>query len=173
MVVFGLSGLLLVLSPARPLWPAGWFFQHYASRLQSSRLGSRAMNAYTTKGNRAEVFAPALALLPADASVLGFSAREFAETSLWKPLGSRRILHVKAADSAEDVRRWGIKYVLVTSEVLNEPWPDWLKRMDARTLATVPLRMWGGGQPVTWHLVELNPHDAGRGTTEPQTRTEK
>jgi hypothetical protein len=172
-VAFGLAGLLLVLSPARPLWPAGWFFQHYGARLKSSRLGSRAMNAYATKGNRAEAFAPVLALLPADASVFGFSAREFAETSLWRPLGSRHILRVKASHSGEDVRRRGIKYVLVTSEVLNEPWPDWQKRMDARTMATVTLRMWGGGQPVTWHLVELNPHDAGRGTTEPQARTEK
>ena len=114
----GLAGLLLVISPARPLWPAGWFFQHYGSRLQSSRLALRALDAYAAKSQRAEVFAPVIALLPADASVLGYSADDFPETSLWKPFGSRRILHVKLSDSAEEMRRRGIKYVLLTTEIL-------------------------------------------------------
>ena len=152
-----LSGLVLIISPARPLWPAGWLIQHYGSRLQASKLGARAMNAYATKSKRAQVFEPVVAMLPADASVLGYSADDFPETSLWKPFGSRRIRHIKVTDSAKEVRRRGIKYLLVVTEKLKEPWPDWLARMDARELHTVTLKMWGSLPPFVWHLVALNP----------------
>lgn len=165
---FGLAGLLLVVSPARPLWPAGWFFHHYGSRLQTSRLASRAMDAYATKNSRMEVFAPMIASLPADASVLGFYARDFPETSLWKPFGSRRILHVKTTDSPEEIRQRGIKYALVVADKLEESWEQWLQRMDARELRTETLKMWGSLPPFTWHLVEFNPHGSGQKKPSPE-----
>jgi len=159
---YGLAGLLLVISPARPLWPAGWFFQQYGSRLRASRLGARAMDAYAAKGSRGEVFAPVIAMLPADASALGFFADDFPETSLWKPFGSRRILHVRLSDSPEEMRQRGIKYVLVVADKLKEPWGQWLQRMDARELQTVSLKMWGSLPPFVWRLVELTPHPGSR-----------
>ena len=162
---FGLAGLMLVISPARPLWPAGWFFQRYGPRLQSSRLASRAMDAYEAKSKRTEVFAPVVRLLPADASVLGYSAHDFPETSLWKPFGSpRRILHIKTSDSAEEMRQRGIRYVLVTIDDTGESWPAWVQRMNARELQTVSLKMWGSLPPFVWHLVELNPPRAQSGS---------
>ena len=97
----GLAGLLLVISPARPLWPAGWVVQRYGPRLKSNRLATRALDAYETKSRRSEVFAPVIALLPADASVLGYAADDFPEAALWKPFGARRILHVKVSDSGK------------------------------------------------------------------------
>jgi hypothetical protein len=163
-----LAGLVLVISPARPLWPVGWFIQHYGSRLQASKLGSRAMDAYAAKGKRAEVFEPVIALLPAGASVLGFSADDFPETSLWKPFGSRRVVHVRVTDSAEAVRQRGIKYLLLVTDKLQESWPHWVQRMDARELHTVTLKMWGSKPPFVWHLVELNPPDSGREIPKPE-----
>jgi hypothetical protein len=159
---FGLAGLLLAISPARPLWPAAWFFQHYGPRLQSSRLASVAANAYATKGQRAEVFAPVIAALPADATTIGFFADDFPETSLWKPFGSRRILHIKTSDSPEMMRQRGIKYALLVADKLNESWGEWLQRMDARELQTVTLKMWGSRPAFVWHLVELNTHGNGQ-----------
>jgi hypothetical protein len=154
----GVAGLLLVISPARPLWPAAWFFEHYGPRLQGSRLASLAMEAYSAKGKRAEVFAPVVALLPADAKILGFSAADFPEPSLWKPFGSRRVLHVKASDSPEEMRQRRIRYALVVADRLNESWGQWLQRMDARELQTMTLKMWGTQPACVWHLVEFNPH---------------
>ena len=158
----GLAALVLVISPARPLWPAGWFLRHYGPRLKSSPLAARAMDAYEAKGKRAEVFAPVIAALPGDATVLGYSADDFPETSLWKPFGSRRILHVRISDSAEAMQQRGIKYVLVTIDPAKETWPHWAQRMDARELKTVTLKMWGSLPPFVWHLVALNPRDVGQ-----------
>lgn len=169
-IVFGLAGLLLFISPSRPLWPAGWFVEHYGPRLKSSKLGSVAINAYETKSRRSDVFAPFIASLPADATVVGFEADDFPETSLWKPFGSRRILHVKATDSGEEMRRRGLKYVLVTSDRLKEPWPDWLQRTNARELHTETLKIWGGLPPLTWHLVELNSQDTNPNPSNPQPK---
>ena len=166
----GLAGLLLVICPARPLWPAGWFFQHFGSRLQSSRLASLAANTYATKGRRAEVFAPVLASLPADASVIGYSAGDFPETSLWKPFGSRRVLHMNLTDSAEEVRQRGLKYLIVVTDGQTEPWPEWLQRMDAQELQTVTLKMWGSLPPFVWHLVALNPRGTGQNNPQPEPK---
>lgn len=163
----GLAGLLLIISPARPLWPATWFCQQYGSRLRSSRLGSLAIAAYATKSNRGEVFAPVITMLPADASVLGFSADDFPETSLWKPFGSRRILHLKTSDSPEEIRQRGIKYALVVDDKLTESWGQWLQRMDARELQTVSLKMWGSRPPFVWHLVEFKAHGASQDNPSP------
>ncbi|HVM51461.1 MAG TPA: hypothetical protein VMU04_25745 [Candidatus Acidoferrum sp.] len=153
------AGLLLI-SPARPLWPAGWFIEHYGARLQASRLGSMAMNAYQAKAQRADVFAAVIGRLPADARVLGFYAYDFPETALWKPFGSRRILHVSVNDSAEEIRRQGLKYLLLVTNRVKEPWPEWLHRMDARDLDGVSLKMWGSLPPFEWHLVALDPGPA-------------
>jgi hypothetical protein len=166
----GLAGLVLLISPSRPLWPAGWFFQHYASRLQSSPLAVRAKDAYNAKSRRANVFAPLIASLPADAAVIGYSADDFPETSLWKPFGSRRVFHVKLTDSAEAVRQRGLKYLLVVADKLQETWPEWLQRMDARELQAVTLPMWGSKPPFTWHLVALNPRTAGQDNPQPEPK---
>jgi hypothetical protein len=63
--------LLLVMSPATPLWPAGWCIEHYGPHLRSSKLASRALDTCETKTQRAEVFAPVIAWLPPAASLLG------------------------------------------------------------------------------------------------------
>ena len=165
---YGLALLLLVISPARPLWPAGWFLNHYDVGLKSSKLAARAIDAYEAKSKRAEVFAPVIASLPADAAVLGFSAFDFPETSLWKPFGSRRILHIKRSDSSEEIRQRGIRYLLVTVDPGKEAWPHWVQRMGARELKTVTLKMWGSLPPYVWHLVELNSQGAGENKPEPE-----
>ena len=163
-----LAALVLVISPARPLWPAEWFFQHYWPRLKSSPLAQRAWDAYEAKGKRSEVFAPLIAALPRDALVLGYSADDFSETSLWKPFGSRRILHVKRTDSAEAMRQRGIRYLLVTIDPAREPWSHWLQRMEAKELQTATLKMWGSLPPFVWHLVDLNPRESGQENPRPE-----
>jgi hypothetical protein len=163
-----LAALLLVISPARPLWPAGWVLEHYGSRLSSSPLGARTVAAYKAKSMRADVFAPLIASLPANVTVLGFSARDFPEPSLWRPFGSRRILHVRLSDSAEEMRKRGIRYALVAMHPAKETWPQWAQRTGARELRSATLKMWGSLPPVVWHLVDLNPQEANQSEPKPK-----
>jgi hypothetical protein len=152
----GLAALLLVICPARPLWPVGWFIHRYGDQLRSNKLAVRALDAYETKGQRAQVFAPLLAALPPGTPVVGFMAMDFPETSLWKPFGTRRILHIRGSDSGEDLRRRGIRYLFVVKALLKEPWDKWLQERNARELTTVSLKMWGRRPPFVWSVVELD-----------------
>src|SRR6185436_18163792 len=105
-------------------------------------------------------FGPIRKSLPADASPLGLITFDDPETSLWRPFGLRRILHVKSIDTGGEVRARGIKYVLVNEQKTGEPFEQWLQRMNGRLLETRELRLRAGKPPFVWHLVELNPFEA-------------
>jgi len=156
-VVFALAALLLILSQARPLWPAQWALDHFRNQLQDSRLGSRILTVYGVYGQRADAFGPARKQLPPDASPLGIVTFDDPEASLWRPFGTRRILHVLNSESAESVRGRGIRFVFVSVEKLREPWEHWLRRMNARELQEFELRLRAGRGPFEWWLVELMP----------------
>jgi hypothetical protein len=156
-VVFALAGSLLILSQARPLWPAQWALEQFRGSLKGSRLGSRILTVYGVYGQRADAFGPARTQFPPDASPLGIVTFDDPETSLWRPFGARRILHVQSTESAESVRQRGIRYVFVSVEKLREPWEQWLRRMNARELQRYELRLRAGREPFEWRFVELMP----------------
>ncbi len=69
-VMFLLAGLLVILSPPRPLWPVNTLLS--ALHLpESSRLVQRLKTVYSVYADRHEAFAPLLASLPSDELVLG------------------------------------------------------------------------------------------------------
>jgi len=159
---FLLAAILLVVSPARPLWPAEWFLDRYGNRLGTAGLAGRMNDVYRVYAQRSQAFAPALELLPPDVRLLGVITKDDPETSLWRPFGSRRVLHVLANESGEEIRHRGLRYVLVKVEQLNEPMVDWLRRVDAHDLGGVELRLRAGTPPSQWRLVEMNPETQPR-----------
>jgi len=158
---FFLAAMLLVISPARPLWPALTFLNRFGSRLGTNGLAGRLNDVYRVYAHRPYAFAPALELLPPDVHLLGVITKDDPETSLWRPFGSRRIVHVLAHESGDDLRRDGIKYILVKVDQLSEPWPDWLHRVRGHIIASVDLRLRAGQPPTLWHLVALDPSPTG------------
>jgi hypothetical protein len=154
--VFALAALILIASQARPLWPSQWVLEgRLRSTIESSSLGRRVITVYGVYRQRANAFAPVRDQLPTDALLVGMMTKDDPETSMWRPFGARRILHVLPRDSAADARRRGLKYVLVKEELLQEPWPAWLERMNARVLKTFDLKLRAGREPSRWYLIEL------------------
>jgi hypothetical protein len=157
LVVFGVAGLLVVLSPARPLWPANKVLANVAARGQP--LLARARVVYGVQGQRADAFGPARKLLPPDLKVLGLITSDDPETSLWRPFGRRRIEHVTPRDTAEDLRRRGIRYVLLSSErfepVFRRSLEQWLAEMHAARAGQVTLQLRATIDPSDWLLVRL------------------
>lgn len=158
-LVFTLAALLLVLNPGRPLWPAVTVLRHLGAENSSHHLVRRAWTVYSVYSRRADAFAPARAVLPPDTRLLGFVSFDDPETSLWRPFGTRRILHVQRTETAADLRRRGLKYVLVSSEILQNYWEmsleTWLAQVDGERLATVALDLRASAGPKDWHLVRL------------------
>jgi len=143
LLAFLMAAGLLVISPARPLWPA----QRVLASVNASShpLLQRAQTVYSVYSTRYRAFDPAIALLPPGLKTLGFVSFDDPETALWRPFGSRRILHVKGTDSTVDLKRRGIEYVLVNTQqaqiVLGSPVEDWVQRVGGRVVAEKDLRL--------------------------------
>jgi len=154
------SALLLVLSPQRPLWPANTVLSATDAAHSSHHLLQRVAKVYSVYGGRADVFDSVLAVLPPAANPLGLVTFDEPEAALWRPFGSRRILHVSKNDSAEYVRAQGIRYVLVSEEFLNNHMhtdaADWLARFHATSLAEFSLPIHAGHTPEQWLLTRLD-----------------
>lgn len=158
-LVFAIAGLLLIMNLARPLWPAVPVLRALGAENSSRRLLQRAWSAYSVKSERADAFAPARAILPADANPLGIVSFDDPETSLWRPFGTRRILHVTRLETGADLRRRGIKFVLVSSETLAVQWAtnadDWCAQANGEVIARVPLKLRGAEGPKDWYLIRI------------------
>jgi hypothetical protein len=157
--VFLLAGLLLVVSPARPLWPAVAVLRALGAEHSTRLLGRRAWTVYSVYRSRSDAFAPARALLPPDADPLGVITSDHPETSLWRPFGHRRILHVCHGDTPEETRQRGINYVLVSSTELSNRFrvsiDQWLVQNDGQLLQRLSLDLRASQGPVDWFLVKL------------------
>jgi hypothetical protein len=155
--VFLMAAGLLVVSPARPLFPV----ETILSKIQrpDSRLAARINEVYSVYHNRNDGFAPARAILPPDLKVLGMITFDDPETSLWRPFGSRRIEHICPEDTPAELKARGIEYILIHEEKLdwyNLSLDDWLKKMNAQLVQKIPLNLRASRGPLDWDLVKLN-----------------
>ncbi len=153
--------LLLVVSPPRPLWPAKTILTQLARAESSSPLIQRALTVYSVYGMRSDGFKPIRDRLPSDADPLGFVATDEVETSLWKPFGSRRILHVKATDTRTQLQKRGIRYILVSTETWErlgkQSLESWFSDLGADVVETFAPRLRAGKEPFIWYLIRLRP----------------
>ncbi|MDD5138901.1 MAG: hypothetical protein PHY43_01415 [Verrucomicrobiales bacterium] len=158
-MVFLMAAGLLVISPARPLFPVQTILGKVAGHAAHSKALARMEEVYTVYRERNDGFAPARAILPPGLKVLGMITYDDPEASLWRPWGSRRIEHVCATDTAADLRARGIQYILLREQVMSSldcTLNDWLKRMDAQVIVKIPLNLRASSGPLGWDLVKLN-----------------
>jgi len=138
-----LAAGLLVVSPARPLFPVETLLDKIRSA--SSPAMARVWEVYSVYHARNAAFAPVLEVLPPDVKVLGAVTSDDPETSLWHPYGARRVEHVLSQDTAADLKARGIEYILVKPDVL-KAWSnitpdDWFRRMNATVVQKFPLNL--------------------------------
>lgn len=159
MAGFALSALLVIVIPARPLWPAQTLLRSLNADSSTSPLLKRIWTVYSVYGARADGFAPVRAVLPPDLKVLGFVTFDDPETSLWRPFGSLRIKHVTRADDARSLRARNIEMALVSEYIVTGPKKltieQWLSRYEAEIVNSFDLPLRAGRGPTRWHLVRL------------------
>jgi len=156
---FALAALLVIVSPARPLLPARSLLRAIHADNSSSPWLQRVWTVYSVYDERADGFAPVRATLPADLKTLGLVAPGDPETSLWRPFGSRRIVHVTGDDDVQTLRSKDIKLVLIHDNALNfhgQPQLNqWLARFDAEIVSSFELILTAHAGSTSWHLVRL------------------
>lgn len=111
-ICFIAAGSTMILSPARPLWPALTILKAAEAEGSSNPAIQRAWDVYTIYRKRPEAFAPMLDMIPEDAGLIGLLSDNTPEASLWKPFGKRRVLHILPTDSSDSIRERGIEYIV-------------------------------------------------------------
>ena len=156
-LVFMLAAGLLVLSPARPLFPV-------QSLANSPSLPERVRAVYSVYRDRSDAFAPVRTLLPDGLGVLGLVTYDEPETSLWRPFGGRRIEHICPADTLADLQRRNVQYVLMNEnrllELLKTSPEVWQQQMQAKLVGKVMLNLRASTGPREWVVLKLPPANA-------------
>jgi len=113
---------VLVLSPARPLWPAQTILG-IIDHKQGSRLIKRAKDVYSVYQNRNKALASVAEALPHDVSVIGLAGGGGdLETSLWWPMGSRKIVHILPGDDPVFLKQKGVEVICSNTRILSNDW---------------------------------------------------
>jgi hypothetical protein len=159
MAVFAIAAVMLVVAPARPLFPAQTILEKMTARFPDSRLLARMEKVYAVYRSRNDAFAPVRVVLPPDAAVLGLVTFDDPETSLWRPFGSRHVEHVCPGDTAADLQARGIQFVLLNAEnfepLFHRAPEDWMKQMNARVVQKIPLELRAQQGARDWYLLRL------------------
>jgi hypothetical protein len=158
--VFILAAGLLVISPARPLFPVGMLLEKIHATTDRHPAAARIESVYSVYASRNDAFAPAKEILPEGLKILGLVTYDDPETSLWRPFGSREIKHVSPRDTAADLKAMGVEFVLLKTEGFEGRFGcspnDWVARMNAQVVQKIPLHLRAGEDPTDWWLVKLN-----------------
>ncbi len=158
-LVFIIAAGLLIISPARPLFPVRAILAKLEAGHPNSKLAARIEEVYSVYRDRNHAFAPVLAILPPESHVLGLITYDDPETSLWQPFGSRQIVCLKPPDTADWLKSQGVRYILAKSTRFGDRFPDlndWLKKMNAQVVQKLELNLRAGTGPLEWDLIELN-----------------
>jgi hypothetical protein len=113
---------VLILSPARPLWPAQTILG-ILDHNHKSRLIKRAADVYSVYQNRNKALALLADALPRDAYVIGFAGGGGdLQTSLWWPMGSRKIVHILPGDDLMSLKEKGVEALCSNTRILSNDW---------------------------------------------------
>jgi hypothetical protein len=159
LATFGIAALLIILSPARPLWPAQTVLRKVNEN--SNPILQRAKRVYSVYRVRHDLLRPLREALPADAKIIGLIAFNQPENSLWLPYGSRRVLHIRREDLPELTRQRGIKYVVIspviTEKIFKITAEEWAQQNNGEVIGRFHIEILARGEPGDWVLVRLNP----------------
>jgi hypothetical protein len=158
-VVLAAAFLVVIFTPARPLWPAETVLSKLAAWKPGSRAISRALGVYTVYRERPDPMPQVRAILPAEITSAGFlGTPDDIDISLWRPFGNRTVKHLLVTDSAQDIRRKGIRYALVSEFCLRQQQIDssqWRQRVGAELVDNLSVTQKLAEGPQVWELVRF------------------
>ena len=154
-----LALLVLVLTPARPLWPARTVLSKVLALKPGQPLIARALSVYTVYADRSDPLAEVRALLPKELTVVGFMAdADDMDVSLWRPFGQRRVEHILLSDSPEQIRQRHVQYVVISGANLAQngiSLEAWLRLTGAVLVASTAATLKVSQGPQPWHIARL------------------
>ena len=150
----------LVLSPARPLWPAQKISDRLARQHPDSPALGRLAAVYSAYARRNDTLAPLREKLPDNVRTIGFVAGEDdSDYSLWRPFGWRTVVSLRDDDHPFVQPPGDVEWIVVKQQIWPEACPvsleTWASEHHAKIVLTIPiveLVSWG---PETWCLLHV------------------
>jgi hypothetical protein len=163
--------LTMVISPARPLWPAFTVLQAFKADDSSNPALKRVWDVYTFYRQRPDVFVPLVAQLPAGVDRIGLFSANTPESSLWKPFGSRRVVHILGTDSVDSIRQRGVEFIAagprsMSDDPLFPSLEEWCRLHHATIIAEAQAQILVRYGIETWYIIKLPPVHEGELKTE-------
>ena len=151
----------IILSPARPLFPAVGMSGRYAQNHPARAMAQRFAVVYSTYAHRHDSLAPLREHLPADEKKIGFVAGiDDPDYSLWWPLGKRQVIYlqneVKNSAKIPDDIEWMVVKRTTWHEFSNLSLEDWAAQHHARIVFSVPLTTIVACGEETWCLLQIS-----------------
>ena len=150
----------VVLSPARPLWPAQRISERLARQHPGSPTLQRLATVYSAYAHRDDSLAPLRDKLPDGVLKIGFFAGpNDTDYSLWRPIGLRQVVYLQTGDDhavhVPDDLEWIVVKRVTWPETGNTPLETWAAQHHAKITLSVPivtLVAWGDE---TWCLLHI------------------
>jgi hypothetical protein len=151
---------LVILCPARPLFPVGLVSALMTRVHVPTGIVTRYDEVYQVYAARADAFRDLLAALPASERTIGFvQAGDDSEVSLWRPFGSRKVVEVKPSDSVDSIRARGVHYVVVGQDALEVRYKttlaDILSNWSGTLVEQKEIILMAHEGAKTWYLIRL------------------
>lgn len=158
-LVFLTAFAVLIVTPARPLWPAQTILKRAVAAQPDSRLLNRALTTYTVYSQRSDPHAEVRAQLPAGLQVIGFlGGPDDLEISFWRPYGTRRVEAIALEAPPEEIRQRKIEYAVVSGlflELQRATFAEWSARTRAELIAQTNVTLSVSIGPKPWYVVRF------------------
>ena len=158
--VMVLAFMVVILTPARPLWPVKAFFSAIGDFGASHPFATRVKTVYSVYADRPDPLALVREALPEDCTIVGFAGScNDTEISFWRPFGRRRVEDILAGDSWQQIRARHIRYAVVAESFLSDNHLNlqaWLKLHRANLLNSVKATLLVSNGPQVWHVVRFD-----------------
>ena len=157
--VFLVAFAVLIVTPARPLWPAKTILTKAVAAQPDNRLLARALKTYSVYSIRSDPLAEIRAQLPPDLKLVGFlGGPDDLDISLWRPYGSRQVAQFARGAPPEEIHARKIKYAVVSGllfDLEGDSFDEWLVKTRAEVLATATVTIAVSAGPQRWFLVRF------------------
>jgi hypothetical protein len=154
------TAVVIIVAPARPLWPALSVMRRLHQSFPNSSMVARAERVYSVYGGRNDSLGRVRALIPVEEKVVGIvSVMDDPLASLWKPYGKRRLMVILPKDSLSELKQKGMRYVVISPDgvktLFNQTPEEWAAQSSADIVGQTTIDRKAGAGTEVWAVAKL------------------
>ncbi|HEX5223128.1 MAG TPA: hypothetical protein VFZ59_26455 [Verrucomicrobiae bacterium] len=163
-LVFLTAFFVLIVTPARPLWPAQTILTRAVQAKPDSRWLRRALATYSVYSIRSDPLPELRAQLPANLKLVGFlGTPDDLDISFWRPYLTRQVAQISAFETAEQLRERKLTHAIVSGAGLewfalsntNLTLENWLTQTRAEVLTNLSTTITVSAGTQDWYVVRF------------------